>query len=79
MKDDKNRAEEIAAARADRAAPFGKKGTLDPEDIEKIDRAAKISIKALDAVVRNLTLKKFTKETRELALLAQLELTVLYE
>ncbi|NIO83431.1 MAG: hypothetical protein GTN53_22980 [Candidatus Aminicenantes bacterium] len=59
--------------------PYGKKGYINAPDAPACDRAVKIAIKALDKVVMNLNMKKYTKDTKELALLAQLELKALYE
>lgn len=81
LKDKKSLRDELAAARADRPAPYGRKGYLDDgdDDTKKADRAAKIAIRCLRRVTLNMALQNYGKETRELALLAQLELENLYE
>lgn len=78
-KDEKPLSQELAAARADNPPPMGMKGYLEPDDYKKMDRAAKVAIMALRQVARNLLLRNYSKETRDLALLAQLELENLYE
>lgn len=78
-KDEKPLSQELAAARADNPPPMGMKGYLEPGDAKAMDRAAKIAIKALEFVNRRLILRKPLKETRDLVLLAQLELAQLYE